>query len=106
MISAYRPYSIPYGGGVPVVAGVADRVQMFNKILDTILLQADPHIDPLVRRSRTERPPAPWSAFHPLVLDFEVVPTFVWLLAQRGPNEERQEENIFQHLWVLFAVAV
>ena len=80
-----------------MVAGVTDCIQMGNEIFNTILLQANPHGKPLVWRSWSQSLPPPRGALDPLVLHFEVVPASVWLLTQRGPNEERKNENVFQH---------
>ena len=62
-------------------------MQMFDEIFKTVLLQADPHGEPLVQRGWAENLPTAGSALDPLVLHFEVIPAFVWLLAQCGPNE-------------------
>ena len=70
------------------MAGIANRVQMTDQIFNTVLFQANPDVKPFIRRSWAESLPPPGDTFDPLVLEFEVVPASVWLLAERGPNEE------------------
>ena len=88
------------------MAGIANRMQMFDEIFKTVLLQADPHGKPLVRRGWAENLPTAGSALDPLVLHSEVIPAFVWLLAQHGPNERGEYENIFQHHWAARCLCV
>ena len=88
------------------MAGIANRMQMFDEIFKTVLLQADPHGEPLVQRGWAENLPTAGSALDTLVLHLEVIPAFVRLSAQRGPNEEGEYENLFQHHWAARCLCV
>ena len=84
---------------VPVMAGITDRIQLRDEIVDSVLLEANPHSEPLSQRRRTDNLPSSWNAFCPRMFDLEVVPPLMQRVAQRGSNKERQEENGLEHLW-------
>lgn len=82
-----------------MVIGVTDCIQVGDEIVNTVLLEANPHSKPLVRGRWSNSLPSPRSTVDPFVFDLEVVPTPMQRFAQRGSNEEREEKSVLQHRW-------
>ncbi len=74
------------------MCGVADLVQRGDKLVELILLEADPHVEGVVRGSRTMKFPSPRD-FNPRMLHLEVIPPLVHERVGDSEVDEPEEEH-------------
>ena len=88
-----------------MMVGIANRIQVPNKIVNPILRHANPHGEPMVRRRRSNSLSSFWNTISLRVFHFDVVPAFMQRFAQRIPRGGVTEREHFLTSFGAVAVA-
>lgn len=94
-----RPFNHACYYCVLVMAGVADRIQVGDEIVNTVLLEANPDGERFIQRRRTKNLPSLRNTVDPRVFDSKVVPSFMQRFGERVSNKEEENESVPQHCW-------
>ena len=76
----------------PLMGGVADLVESSDKVVELVLLETDPHVEAVVRRSRTMELPSTRN-FGPGMLHVEVIPPLDGERLGGGEVSEPKDES-------------